>query len=76
MLAAAVRQDGPMAITVTEGEPKESRMLSATLMSWQGKLATFAETKSAGACGSIHEYHAQMRPWTISDLIIERVEAL
>jgi hypothetical protein len=40
VLAAAVRQDGPMATTVTEGEPRELRMPSATSMRWQGRLAT------------------------------------
>jgi hypothetical protein len=44
VLAAAVRQDGPMATTVTEGEPRESRTSSATSIRWQRKLATFAET--------------------------------
>jgi hypothetical protein len=43
VLAAAVRQDGLMATTVTEGEPRELRMPFATSMRWQGKLATFAE---------------------------------
>jgi hypothetical protein len=37
---AAVRQDALMATTVTEGEPRELRMPFATLMRWQGKLAT------------------------------------
>ena len=41
-------QDGPMATTVTEGEPRESRTSSATSMRWQGKLATFAECQLNG----------------------------
>ena len=40
VLAAAVRQDGLMATTVTEGEPRKLRMPFATSMRWQGKLAT------------------------------------
>jgi hypothetical protein len=40
VLAAAVRQDGQMATTVTEGEPRELRMPFATSMRWQRKLAT------------------------------------
>jgi hypothetical protein len=43
VLAAAVRQDGPMATTVTEGEPQGLRMPSVTSMRWQRRLATFAE---------------------------------
>ena len=46
--AAAVPQDGLMATTVTEGEPRESRTSSATSMRWQGKLATFAECQLNG----------------------------
>jgi hypothetical protein len=46
VLAAAVRQDGPMATTVTEGEPRELRMPFAASMRWQRKLATFAEANS------------------------------
>src|SRR6516225_9972536 len=48
VLAAAVHQDGPMATTVTEGEPRESRTSSATSMRWQRKLATFAECQLNG----------------------------
>ena len=43
VLAAAVRQDGKMATTVTEGEPRQLRMPFATSMAWQRKLATFDE---------------------------------
>jgi hypothetical protein len=55
VLAAAVRQDGPMATTVTEGGPRESWMPSATSMRWQGKLATFAECQLNGFanCGAV-----------------------
>jgi hypothetical protein len=48
VLAAAVRQDGKMATTVTEGEPRRLRMLSATSMAWQRKLVTFAECQLNG----------------------------
>src|SRR6516165_5092966 len=48
VLAAAGRQDGLMATTVTEGEPRESRTSSATSMRWQRKLATFAECQLNG----------------------------
>jgi hypothetical protein len=43
--AAAVRQDGLTAIIVTAGEPRELRMPFASSMRWQGKLATFVETR-------------------------------
>ena len=46
VLAAAARQDGKMATTVTEGEPRGLRMPSATLMRWRRKLATFAEPRA------------------------------
>src|SRR6516162_8091877 len=60
VLAAAVRQDGPMATTVTEGEPRESRTSSATSMRWQRKLATLAECQLAG----IANCRAVKRVWT------------
>jgi hypothetical protein len=40
VLAAAVRQDRPMATTVTVGEPRGLRMPSAISMRWQRMLAT------------------------------------
>jgi hypothetical protein len=48
VLAAAARQDGQMATTVTEGEPRELRMPFATSMRWRRKLATFAECQLNG----------------------------
>jgi hypothetical protein len=44
VLAAAVRRDGLTATTVTVDEPRELPMPSATLMHWQRKHATFADT--------------------------------
>jgi hypothetical protein len=47
--AAAVRQDGLMATFVTEREPSQLRMPSATSMAWQRKLATaFKEAARQG----------------------------
>ena len=48
VLAAAAPQDGPMATTVTEGEPRESRTSSATSMRWR-KMLAIADARSTGA---------------------------
>ena len=58
VLAAAVRQDGLMATTVTEGEPRELRMPFATSMRWQGKLATL---KPRPRCQPIEPDRVRMR---------------
>ena len=58
VLAAAGRQDGPMATTVTEGEPRQLRMPFATSMPWQGKLATaFKEAARRSIISSISAAH-------------------